>query len=49
MNISDFCPLPDSDVGLSIFVCDVEHTSSHVGLGGRKFVLSVSKSLTIMS
>ena len=26
--IYDFCPLPDPDVGLSIFVCDVEHTSS---------------------
>ena len=24
--IYDFCPLPDPDVGLSIFVCDVEHT-----------------------
>ena len=23
--IYDFCPLPDPDVGLSIFVCDVEH------------------------
>ena len=22
--IYDFCPLPDPDVGLSIFVCDVE-------------------------
>ena len=37
--ISDFCPLPDPDVGLSIFVCDVEHTSFHFGLCGRKFVL----------
>ena len=35
----DFCPLPDPDVGLSIFVCDVEHTSFHFGLRGRKFVL----------
>ena len=26
------CSLPDSDVGLSIFVCDVEHTSFHFGL-----------------
>ena len=26
-------------VGLSIFVCDVEHTSFHFGLCGRKFVL----------
>ena len=25
-----FCPLPDPDVGLSIFVCDVEHTSFHL-------------------
>ena len=37
--IYDFCPLPDQDVGLSIFVCDVEHTSFHFGLCGRKFVL----------
>ena len=26
--IYDFCPLPDPDVGPSIFVCDVEHTFS---------------------
>ena len=32
-----FCP--DPDVALSIFVCDVEHTSFHFGLCGRKFVL----------
>ena len=25
--IYEFCPLPDPDVGPSIFVCDVEHTS----------------------
>ena len=37
--IYDFCPLPDPDVGLSIFVCDVEHTSFHFGLCGCKFVL----------
>ena len=29
--IYDFCPLPDPDVGLPIFVCDVEHTSFHFG------------------
>ena len=28
-----------TDVGLSIFVCDVEHTSFHFGMCGRKFVL----------
>ena len=33
------CPLPDPDVGPSIFVCDVEHTSFHFGLCCRKFVL----------
>ena len=33
--IYDFCPLPDLDVGLSIFVCVVEHTSFHFGLCGR--------------
>ena len=37
--IYDVCPLPDPDVGLSIFVCDVEHTSFHFGLCGCKFVL----------
>ena len=37
--IYDFCPLSDPDVGLSIFVCDVEHTSFHFGLCGHKFVL----------
>ena len=37
--IYNFCPLPDPDVGPSIFVCDVEHTSFHFGLCGRKFVL----------
>ena len=24
-----FCPVPDTDVGLSILVCDIEHTSFH--------------------
>ena len=37
--IYEFCPLPDPDVDLSILVCDVEHTSFHFGLCGRKFVL----------
>ena len=37
--ISYFCPLPDPDVGLSMLVCDIEHTSFHFGLCGRKFVL----------
>ena len=27
--IYEFCPLPNPDVGPSIFVCDVEHTSFH--------------------
>ena len=39
VDIYDFCPLPGPDVGFSIFVCDVEHTSFHFGLCGRKFVL----------
>ena len=30
--IYDFYPLPDPDVGPSIFVCDVEPTSFHFGL-----------------
>ena len=37
--IYEFCPLPDPDVGPSIFVCEVEHTSFHFGVCGRKFVL----------
>ena len=40
--IYDFCPVPDPDVGPSIFVCDVERTSFHFGLCGRKFVLCLS-------
>ena len=34
-----FCPLTDPDVGPSIFVCDLEHTSFHFGMCDRKFVL----------
>ena len=37
--IYEFCPLPNPNVGPSIFVCDVEHTSFHFGPCGRKFVL----------
>ena len=37
--IYDCCPLPDPDVSLSIPVFDVERTSFHVGLCGRKFDL----------
>ena len=37
--IYDLCPLHDPDVGPSTFVCDVEHTSFHFGLCGRKFVM----------
>ena len=33
-SIYDFCPLPDPDVGLSIFICDVDHTSFHFPLFG---------------
>ena len=29
--IYEFCPLPNPDVGHSIFVCDVEHTSFYFG------------------
>ena len=35
----DFCPLPDSDVGLSILVRDVEYASFHFGLCGRECVM----------
>ena len=44
----DFCPLPDPDVGLSIFVCDVEHTSFHFGLCGRKFVLCSNSRVSVI-
>ena len=37
--IYDCCALPGPDVGLSIFVCVVEHTSFHFGLCARKFVM----------
>ena len=38
--IYDCCPLPDPDVGLSNFVCGVEHTFFfNFGLCGRTFVL----------
>ena len=37
--VPGFCPLPDPDVGPPIFVCDIEHTSFHFSLCGRKFVL----------
>ena len=33
---SDFCPLPDPDVGLSILVCDIAHTSFHFGMCGQQ-------------
>ena len=36
--IYDFC-LPNPDVGISILVSDVEHTSVHFDLCDRKFVL----------
>ena len=29
--IYDICLLPDPEVGLSIFICDVEHTSFRFG------------------
>ena len=34
--INDFCPLTDPDAGLSILVCDVEHTYFHFCLCGHK-------------
>ena len=35
----DFCPLPDPDVGPSVLVSDVEHTSFHFFHCSSKFVL----------
>ena len=37
--VYDFCPLPGTEVGPFVFVCDVEHTYFHFGLCGRKFVV----------
>ena len=36
---NDCCPLTHPHAGHSVLVCDVEHTSFHFGLFGRKFVL----------
>ena len=51
--IYELCPLPDPDVDISIFVCDVEHTSFHVGSVRPQvcsvLVWSVSRSLNHMS
>ena len=33
-----FCRLPDPDAGLSVLVCDVDHTSFHFRLCDCKFV-----------
>ena len=41
--IYDFCPLPDLDVGISIFACDVEHTSFHFALCGRKIKTTMKR------
>ena len=45
--IYEFFPLPDPDVGPSIFVCDVEHTSFHFGLCDRKFILCLFGSIQV--
>ena len=37
--IYDFCPLCDPYVGHFVLACDAEHTSFHVGVLDRKFVL----------
>ena len=51
--IYEFCPLSDPDVDISIFVCDVEHTSFHVGSVRPQvcsvLIWSVSRSLNHMS
>ena len=38
---------PDPDVGLSIIVCAVEHTSFHFGLCGCKFVCQADGKVAI--
>ena len=43
--IYEFCPLPDPDVGPSIFVCDVEHTYFHFGLRPQVCSVLVKKCL----
>ena len=50
--IYDFCPHPDPDVGLSIIVCDVEHTFPFWSVRPQVcavLVWSVSRSLHHMS
>ena len=37
--VYDCCPLSDQDVGHFVLACDAEHTSFHVGVPDRKFVL----------
>ena len=37
--VYDVCPPSDPDVGHSVLACDVERTSFHFGMCGRKFVL----------
>ena len=37
--VYDVCPPSDPDVGPSVLACDVERTSFHFGMCGRKFVL----------
>ena len=48
--IYEFCPLPNPDVGPSIFVCDVEHTSQWriVGCRGPGVHNSVGPSATFL-
>ena len=45
--MTDFCPLPDPDVYLSIFVCDVEHTSFHFGLCGPSLLCACLVSVQV--
>ena len=39
--VYDCYPIPAPDAGTSVLVCDVEHTSFHLGMCGRKFVLGL--------
>ena len=40
--VFDFCPISDPDVGLSVLVSDVEHTSFHFVLCGASLLCACS-------
>ena len=45
--ICELCSLPGPDVGLSVLVCDLGHTSFHFGMCGRMFVVCLLVSVQL--